>query len=549
MRRPMLLALALTLSPAGTPSAGTFEKTALAPEIGVQALTRRVARDQMGRELFGNPYATVTVANVDVYDRFPYVETRHFQVVSDTRWNRLVFGERGRGLSAFDGAGTALGALASPRGMAVDEWNRVYVADTGNDRVLVLQATTELAEITLTPLFAIGGLGGPHDVAYSDGGTPFVAGDDHLYVAETGRNRVAVLALETTGARTVARLGDLGSGVGRFAGPMAIAAGRADGINTRDLYVADAHNRRIVRLRHEGNLLCWVGEVRHEANVLTSLATDQWGNLYAAAPQAATVIKFNPDLVRVAELSGDLARPRSFHVPFVNIRDHRDGRMTRVGQPSAVSVDQWSEGGGVALWKLGVELSQLAVLGGDRPAAHFTLTDRAAVRFQVSDGASGRTLASRALGTLGAGVHTVELTPEDLTGAGRGRELTLRVWAVSSYADGPSDVALARFNVNGSGAIALPARPILLGCSPNPMTVSTRIALVLPEIGTRRVALAVFDASGRRLRTWSGGFSPGLNEIEWDGTDDRGQAVRAGVYFYRFELDGMRESGRIALVR
>jgi hypothetical protein len=544
----LLLALALTMCPASLPSAGTFEKTPLAPEVGVDVLTRRIAREQVGRDLFANPYATVTIASVDVYDRFPYVETRQFQVVSDPRWNRLVFGERGGDLSAWDGAGSSLGALAGPRGMAVDEMNRVYVADTRNDRIVVLQATTDRTAIALEPLFAIDGLESPHDVAYSDGGTPFVPGDDQLVVAETGRNRVAVLALETRGAQVVARLGDLGSGTGRFAGPTAVTVGRNEGAHTRDLYVADAHNRRIVHLRLEGARLRWVGEVRHEASLLTSLATDQWGNVYAASPQAANVAKFSPDLVKVAELTGDVSRPRSFHVPFVNIRDHRNGRVTRVGQPNAVSVDQWGDRTGVGLWKLGVELSALAVQGGETPAAHFTLTDRAAITLQISDASSGRALSQRSLGTLAAGLHTVPLSPADLAGAPSGRELVVRVSAVSSYANGPSDVAQTRFTARG-GVAALPDRPVLLGSSPNPMKESTRIAMVLPDFGGQRVSLGVFDAAGRRLRTWTDGFTPGLNEIVWDGTDDHGRPVRAGVYFYRLELGGTRELGRIALVR
>ena len=176
---------------------------------------------------------------------------------------------------------------------------------------------------------------------------------------------------------------------------MAVAAGHSDGVNTRDLYVADAHNRRIVHLRDAGDHLEWVGEVRHEAQLLTSLATDQWGNVYAASPQAASVTKFSPDLVKVAELSGDLAHPRSFHVPFVNIHDHRDGKLTRAGQPNGISVDQWGDGTGVGLWKLGVELSQLAVQGGDAPAAHFLLTDQAKLSLEVRDAGNGRTLSSR----------------------------------------------------------------------------------------------------------------------------------------------------------
>jgi len=549
VRRPIWLTLALTLTAVLPLEAGTFQKTPLAPEAGIDVLTRRVARDQAGRDLFANPYATVVIANVDVYDRFPYLETRQFEVVSDTRWNRLVFGERGQSLSAWDGAGTPLGPLASPRGMAVDEMNRVYIADTGHDRIVVLQATTDRAEITLEPRFAIAGLSAPYDVAYSDGGTPFTPGDDRLYVAETGRNGVAALALQSDGARIVSRLGGLGGGIGRFAGPMAIAAGHKDGINTRDLYVADAHNRRIVHLEDLGSRLRWVGDTRHEAPLLTSLATDQWGNVYAASPQAASVTKFSPDLVRVAELTGDLARPRSFHVPFVNIRDHRDGKLTRAGQPNGISVDQWGDGTGVALWKLGVELSQLAVQGGDAPAAHFLLTDQARLSLEVRDAANGRTLSSRALGTMAAGLHTVPLQAADLAGASAGRDLLVRVSAASSYADGPTDVAQAHFVSQGASGAGLPDRPILLGSTPNPMTTTTRIAMVLPDFGTARVALGVYDASGRRLKTWTGGFTPGANEIVWDGTDDRGRALGAGVYFYRLDLGRERETGRISLVR
>ncbi len=549
MRRFILLAVCWTMCAFQAVCAGTFEKIPLAPEVGLDVLTRRVAREQVGRDLFANPYATVTIANVDVYDRFPYVESRQFQVVSDSRWNRLIYGERGRSLRAYDGQGSTLGALSEPRGMAVDERNRVYVADRANDRVVVLQATTELDAIDLVPVYAIEGLAGPFDVAYADGGTPFVAGDDYLYVADTGKNRIVAFALDGAGARRVAVLGELGSGVGRFAGPLAVAAGRCDGVNTRDLYVADVHNGRIVHLRHEAGGLQWIGEARHEANLVTSLATDQWGNVYAAAPEQGVVRKFSPDLERVADLQGGLSRPRSFHVPFVNVRDHRDGRVVRAGQPNAVSIDQWSDRSGVELWKLGVELSELGVEGGDRPAAHFTLTDRADVTLEILDAANGRSLARRGVGALAAGLHTIPILAQDLRGAPQGHDLILRVAAVSRYTNGPSDVAQARFQASAGGATALPSRPIMLGNTPNPMSLSTRIAFVLPNTGTERVVLRLFDAAGRRLRTFERAFSPGLNEVVWDGTDEEGRAVRAGVYFYRLDVGDVSFTRSLVLAR
>ena len=195
MRRAILLTLGITLVAATAPRAGTFERARIVPDLGLDAITRGVTRQQVGRDVFSDPWATATIGHVDLYDVFPYVESRTFQVVSDPRWNRLVIGEAGRALRAYDGAGTALGSLAEPRGLAVDENDRVYVADAGHDRVVVLQASTTYGEVTLEPLYEIGGLSRPFDVAWSDGGTPFAAGDDVLYVADTGRNRVAAVAL------------------------------------------------------------------------------------------------------------------------------------------------------------------------------------------------------------------------------------------------------------------------------------------------------------------------------------------------------------------
>jgi len=80
MRRITLAVLSLALWATGPAGAGTFNSTAIAPEYGVNALTRGVARTQLGKSVFSNPYATVTLGTVDVYDVFPYVEARRFQI-------------------------------------------------------------------------------------------------------------------------------------------------------------------------------------------------------------------------------------------------------------------------------------------------------------------------------------------------------------------------------------------------------------------------------------------------------------------------------------
>jgi hypothetical protein len=50
-------------------------------------------------------------------------------------------------------------------------------------------------------------------------------------------------------------------------------------------------------------------------------------------------------------------------------------------------------------------------------------------------------------------------------------------------------------------------------------------------------------------RLATGHATPGLNQIIWNGTDDRGASVGSGVYFYRLELGGERLVSRMVLVK
>ena len=60
MRRRILLMIGLALALAAPAAAATFAPAPLAPDLGLDALTRRVTRDQLGKNLFGDPWAAVT---------------------------------------------------------------------------------------------------------------------------------------------------------------------------------------------------------------------------------------------------------------------------------------------------------------------------------------------------------------------------------------------------------------------------------------------------------------------------------------------------------
>ena len=539
----------LTLLIAGSALAGSFIPVSLAPQYGIDVLDRSVTTETLDRELLGSTYGSVTIGNVDIYDRFPYLEAHYFQVLSDPKWNRLVFGEVDRGLDAFDGARSSFGRLSRPHGLATDVDGRLYVADTGNDRVLVMSSSSEFDRLVLTPLYAIDGLSQPYDVAISDRGTPLDSADDVLYVANSGRNQVLRFDLGESSARLTASLGELGSGDDHFAGPMAIAVGRRDGASSDELFVADAHNGRLVRLLDRGNELAWDGSLPHQLGLISSLSTDQYGNLYAAAPQRGTVQKFNRELLPVAELSDGVQRPRNFHVPLVTVHDHTTNTVARVGHGAGVLVEEWTDHSGMRLLNLGVELSQLSVEPSEAIRMSFALSDRAHVVAEIRAAGGARVLASQDLGLLDAGLQQLDLSDTALRQDLLAGSYELHLSARSTYEHGARADAMTAFALAGDRSAALPQRLLLGQALPNPFNPRTTIHWSVP-VGGESFELAVYDARGRRVRLLASGIATaGQHSVDWDGIDDHGQSVASGIYHYRLSLGQDVQSRQMVLVK
>jgi hypothetical protein len=97
-------------------------------------------------------------------------------------------------------------------------------------------------------------------------------------------------------------------------------------------------------------------------------------------------------------------------------------------------------------------------------------------------------------------------------------------------------------------SVAAPAAAVLLPNYPNPFNPSTTIRWDQAVAG--RAEIAVFDLAGRRVRTLVAGERPaGRQRAAWDGRDDRGRAMPAGVYLCRLRMNGAAESRSLTLVR
>jgi hypothetical protein len=88
----------------------------------------------------------------------------------------------------------------------------------------------------------------------------------------------------------------------------------------------------------------------------------------------------------------------------------------------------------------------------------------------------------------------------------------------------------------------------LRGCAPNPFGRATAINYQLGTAGL--VALTLHDVTGRAMRRLASGPQPaGFHSAVWDGKDDKGRVLPAGVYFCRMQTGSTTQSKRVTLIR
>ncbi len=101
-----------------------------------------------------------------------------------------------------------------------------------------------------------------------------------------------------------------------------------------------------------------------------------------------------------------------------------------------------------------------------------------------------------------------------------------------------------------ASATDLPAVAALGGARPNPFNARTAITYLVPEslASGAELSLDIYDVRGRRIRGLDIDRSPGAHEAVWNGADDTGRAVPAGVYLAKYTCGGHQSAIKLALV-
>jgi hypothetical protein len=98
----------------------------------------------------------------------------------------------------------------------------------------------------------------------------------------------------------------------------------------------------------------------------------------------------------------------------------------------------------------------------------------------------------------------------------------------------------------------IPSEAGVLQNYPNPFNSATVIEYQIPASlrGGVDLTIAVYDILGRRVRTlMEDRRYPGSFTIRWDGTNDNGESVPSGAYFYRMAGGSLLETRKLMIVR
>ena len=171
-----------------------------------------------------------------------------------------------------------------------------------------------------------------------------------------------------------------------------------------------------------------------------------------------------------------------------------------------------------------------------------------------------RTLAAWLAGLLvvsiaaSAGAITVAGTVRDQTGLPMGgARVTFtgegvegQSFSVLSGEDGRYELPSPTPTLVAGVTAETPSAPALFQSYPNPFNPETIIPYRVPDY--THVRLNIYNALGQHVRSLVDGWQEGgLHRARWDATDDGGEGLAAGIYFYRFEAGTLTQGGKMVL--
>ena len=94
----------------------------------------------------------------------------------------------------------------------------------------------------------------------------------------------------------------------------------------------------------------------------------------------------------------------------------------------------------------------------------------------------------------------------------------------------------------------IPATFYISANYPNPFNPTTTIRFQIPKLVN--VNIEVFNILGQKVRTLvNSRLAPGYYEINWDGTNEIGEAISSGTYIYIIQAEDFMRSRKMVLLK
>lgn len=347
-------------------------------------------------------------------------------VVTDPSWNRIIWGRSGQMPNAYGSAGSGVGQFSHPMGAAMSrregDWHVVFVADAGNNRVVILAVGNPVVGFTSAPVVKWLGaidasetgspLNNPQAVAWDPSNT-WSLSDDRLFIADTDNHRVVVyqVGLDPVNgiisSRFLSAFGSPGTGTNQFLTPVGITVNSFGSLRT-DVYVSDGANHRVS---------LWYYDTSDPSTPASSptpvvqrslpgftpmgLTQDAYGDVLVTDYTGGLLWKLTAyALTPVKSVGGSSSwATGQFNYPtdtkVVNSYSQSpSGALVKTALPYTSTVERWTPTTGIQLHRLGVDVDSLSVnsTGGHATIAFlFTGTGSYTVTIRDWNGVTKRT--------------------------------------------------------------------------------------------------------------------------------------------------------------
>jgi len=120
---------------------------------------------------------------------------------------------------------------------------------------------------------------------------------------------------------------------------------------------------------------------------------------------------------------------------------------------------------------------------------------------------------------------------------------------VCGYPDEDNPVAVSTSAMGIDGNETIPDEFALNQNYPNPFNPSTQISFDVPQ-GGEHIMLNIYNILGQNVSTLVNGvINPGTYTMEWNATDEAGNPVASGIYFYELRSSSFTARKKMLLIR